>query len=89
MCGGEMEDLYQKAAERILKGMDLNMWIYTDGAKIFNGNVEDEELTAKAAEECGMFAQDAEDELVSDRLITCLNCRYRRWIVDGFSCQKQ
>jgi len=84
-----MEDLYQKAAERILKGKGLNMWSYIDGTKIFDGNIEDEEQTAKAAEECGMFAQDAEDELVSDVLVTCLNCRYRRWTADGFSCQKQ
>jgi hypothetical protein len=72
-----------------LKGTDLNMWIFTDGTKIFDGNIEDEELAAKAAKECGMFAEDAEDELVSDRPITCLNCRYRRWIAGGFSCQKQ
>jgi len=68
--------------------MNLNVWINIDGAKIFDGNVEDEEKAAKAAEECGMFVQDTEDELVSDVPITCLNCRYRRWIADGFSCQK-
>ena len=65
------------------------MWIHIDGAKTFNGNIEDEDLIAKAAEECGMFAQDAEDELVSDRLVTCLNCRYRRWTASGFSCQNK
>lgn len=69
--------------------MDQKMWIYIDGKKIFDGNIEEEELIAKAAVECGMFAQDAEDELVSDRPITCLNCRYRRWTADGFSCQKK
>jgi hypothetical protein len=69
--------------------MEQRMWVYINGTKTFDGNMEDEELTAKAAEECGMFVQDAEDELVSDRPVTCLNCRYRRWTADGFSCQKK
>ena len=84
-----MEDMQQETAEGILKGTYLKMWSFIDSAKIFDGNIEDEELAAMAAEECGMFAEDAEDELVSDRPITCLNCRYRRWMAAGFSCQKQ
>lgn len=71
-----------------MKGTAPDMWVEIDGTKTFNGNMEDEDQPAKAAEDCGMFAQDAEDELVSDRPVTCLNCRYRRWIPGGFSCQK-
>lgn len=84
-----MENLPQKSAEGILKGKKLIMWINENGIKNFHGNIEDEELLENAAKECGMFAEDVEDELVSDKPVTCLNCRYRRWTPDGFSCQKK
>ena len=66
----------------------MNLWINRDGMKIFAGNLEDEAQAAQAAMECSLFAEDAEDELVSDAPVTCLNCRYRRWIPGGFTCQK-
>jgi hypothetical protein len=48
-----------------------------------------EECRARqAALACAFFRLDDEDELVSDDERTCLNCRYRRWTVDGFVCLK-
>jgi hypothetical protein len=43
----------------------------------------------QAAMACVHFALDDEDELVSDREISCLNCRYRRWMQESFQCMKK
>jgi hypothetical protein len=44
---------------------------------------------AQAALACQHFALDDEDELVSDEELSCLNCRYRRWTQESFSCMKK
>jgi hypothetical protein len=43
----------------------------------------------QAAMACAHFTIDDEDELVSDEEISCLNCRYRRWTQESFSCMKK
>ena len=45
--------------------------------------------SVQAARACAHFALDDEDELVSDEEITCLNCRYRRWTQETFTCMKK
>ncbi|MCR5485447.1 MAG: hypothetical protein K6F09_07615 [Clostridiales bacterium] len=51
----------------------------------------DKEKIKKAvltAESCSDYSDDYEEELCDDENISCLNCRYRRWIKGGFECVK-
>ncbi|MFA7406051.1 MAG: hypothetical protein WC007_18815 [Pelobacteraceae bacterium] len=43
---------------------------------------------ARIAASCDSFHPDEEDEQVADDLLSCYNCRYRRWTVVSFSCCK-
>lgn len=42
----------------------------------------------EAARLCPDFTEDCEDECVSDELVSCHNCRYRRWTHESFDCMK-
>ena len=46
--------------------------------------------TCYIAENCAYYTLDNdEDELYTDEsTITCYNCRYRRWLQEGFECMK-
>lgn len=43
---------------------------------------------ARIAALCTTFHPDEEDEQVADDLLSCYNCRYRRWTAVSFSCCK-
>lgn len=43
---------------------------------------------SKAAILCKNFCEDDEDEQVADDVISCYNCRYRRWTINSFVCYK-
>ncbi len=48
-------------------------------------------MAAARAGACPGFKEDHEDECVSDEQVSCLNCRYRRWIAGGdyhYKCMK-
>lgn len=64
------------------------MWYYKDGKKIFAGNSEDYALAVNAAIDCGEYIEDTEDEIVTADRVSCFNCRYRRWLSEGFCCMK-
>ncbi len=65
----------------------MTLWtINAAGRKEFCGGQHARELAAQAADACTGFVPDDEDELVSDDLRTCYNCRYRRWTVASFEC---
>jgi len=62
------------------------------GRFIFCGTVEDEaDLLAASgiAAKCPAYSMDDEDEVFSESVRTCFNCRYRRWLADGFECMKR
>lgn len=40
------------------------------------------------ARACDQFGPDDEDEHTDMVLVSCYNCRYRRWLTDGFECLK-
>lgn len=40
------------------------------------------------AQACPQYKEDVEDELYCEDLLSCYNCRYRRWERGGFSCYK-
>lgn len=42
----------------------------------------------EAASNCSFFRPDDEDEQVSENLVSCYNCVYRRWIPTTFHCLK-
>lgn len=50
---------------------------------------EDWEGAAFVAESCPGFHMDVEEELIADELVSCYNCRYRRWTADAFDCLKR
>lgn len=66
----------------------LNWVVADDGARIFAGGRTSWGAAAKTARNCAAFVADDEDEWVADENRSCYNCRYRRWTVDSFSCQK-
>ena len=41
---------------------------------------------ARIAATCVAFYPDEEDEQVADEVLSCFNCRYRRWTVTSFTC---
>ena len=62
-----------------------------NGVVIFHGSVENgEDLRAASslAAHCAAYSIDDDDEDYCDRARTCFNCRYRRWLADGFECAK-
>lgn len=63
------------------------MWrINGSGEKEFTGGSEDWSGAALAAAQCHFFRPDAEEEIVADEVISCYNCRYRRWTALSFTC---
>lgn len=65
------------------------MWILNSkGEKEFSGGKKDWAGAAEAAKLCLHFTTDDEDELVSDEPVSCYNCRYRRWNLKSFTCEK-
>ena len=45
-------------------------------------------LAAGWAGNCPNFSLDDDDECVAEETVSCLNCRYRKWTQDSFSCLK-
>ena len=62
-----------------------------DGSVVFRGDlaIEDDLRAASAvAKKCPVYSIDEDDEDYCEGARTCFNCRYRRWLADGFSCAK-
>lgn len=38
---------------------------------------------------CSEFRQDVEEEWLAEEIISCYNCRYRRFIGSGIQCAKR
>jgi hypothetical protein len=61
------------------------------GGFAFRGSMEsaDDLRAAHAiAGRCDAYSIDDDDEDYCDGARTCFNCRYRRWLADGFECMK-
>lgn len=57
----------------------------------FEGSIEDREDSIAASEwatKCPAYSIDDDDEDYCEGARTCFNCRYRRWLADGFECMK-
>ncbi len=63
------------------------MW-YLDnaGQKVFRGGQESWGAAQAAAADCSGFRPDVEDELCDEEILSCYNCRYRRWTAESFTC---
>jgi len=59
----------------------------TGGGKYFLGN-DSINATAVLAAACPHYRDDVEEEICLEGVLTCYNCRYRRWARAGFSCCK-
>ena len=51
-------------------------------------NLDDWNQGHATALACSQFKQDVEEEWVAEELISCYNCRYRRWTQTGIQCMK-
>lgn len=60
-------------------GSSSGRWIF----RFSSDNVVQSRL---AASHCHYFMADDEDEMLDDKLLSCVNCMRRRWLVDGFEC---
>lgn len=61
-----------------------------DGLR-FQGSIENPEDYRAALEigaECPHYSIDDDDEDYCEGERSCFNCRYRRWLADGFQCMK-
>jgi hypothetical protein len=66
------------------------MWrIDRKGEKEFQGGKEDWSGAVRAASCCAAFRPDVEEEWIADAVISCYNCRYRRWTAASFTCNAQ
>lgn len=66
------------------------MWfVNRKEGNVFMQGKDDPVAAADAAASCISFHPDVEEEMVTDELVSCYNCRYRRWSADSFTCQKQ
>ncbi len=62
-----------------------------DGIKYFTGDssvAEDLNATVTLAGACRFYKEDVDEELFMEDVLTCYNCRFRRWAHSGFSCYK-
>ncbi len=63
------------------------MWFRDEsGTKVFVGGQEDWSGAKAAAARCAGFRADEEDEQCDEEILSCYNCRYRRWTVASFTC---
>lgn len=59
------------------------------GQREFCGGLDDSGLAAKIAGMCKNFAEDVEEEMVTEDERSCFNCRLRRWTANTFICCSQ
>lgn len=52
------------------------------------GDQEDLDAAARLAQSCRVYRIDEDDEDYLDGERSCFNCRYRRWLADGFCCAR-
>jgi hypothetical protein len=63
------------------------MWsVSSDGAREYRAGKNDWPGAAQVAEQCAVFHEDVEEEIVADDLRSCYNCRFRRWTEGSFTC---
>jgi hypothetical protein len=54
----------------------------------FLENEDDYRVASEIAVDCSLYSVDDDDEDYCEGVRTCFNCRYRRWLADGFQCMK-
>jgi hypothetical protein len=79
------------AAEAVMavgcRGRGYSMWsVSVDGVRVYRAGKNDWAGAALAAENCAVFHEDVEEEIVADDLKSCYNCRFRRWTEASFAC---
>lgn len=58
------------------------------GRKVFNYGKENYDKASQLAKECKHFKCDVDEECIEDGVVSCYDCRYRRWTSDSFICMK-
>ncbi|MCH4888583.1 hypothetical protein EZV73_13405 [Acidaminobacter sp. JC074] len=64
------------------------MFDLKDKKKLFLYGKENYKESRIAASGCQNFSEDDEDEQVDTVLMSCYNCRYRRWTSVSFQCMR-
>ncbi len=63
------------------------MWLKdSQGKKAFRHGHVAFNQASQAAQVCGSFRPDVEEEWVADEERSCYNCRLRRWTAESFDC---
>ncbi len=63
------------------------MWLKdSEGKKAFRHGHVAFNQASQAAQVCGSFRPDVEEEWVADEERSCYNCRLRRWTAESFDC---
>lgn len=63
------------------------MWyLSVDGIRLFSAGMDGWAEAAAEAMACSRFVLDDEDEQAADELVSCYNCRYRRWMTSSIAC---
>ena len=52
----------------------------------FAGGRESWDRAVSCASGCQLFREDVDEECVADEVVSCYNCRYRRWTSVSFTC---
>lgn len=64
------------------------MWLINEEEeKEFQGGKNNWIETVKEAKNCSFFKFDVEDEVIEDEIVSCYNCKFRRWTVKSFTCR--
>lgn len=67
----------------------MSYWEAGNRGRRFRFGEDAPAMAAAAAEECGQFVRDDDDECFFEESVTCYNCRYRRWTPNSFECLKR
>lgn len=54
----------------------------------FPGGKDDFAGASEQAQKCPEFRLDSSDEWVTDEILSCYNCKHRRWTMQSFTCLK-
>jgi hypothetical protein len=65
------------------------IWRTENGRWHFLRGKDAPRTAAAAAEACGGFVPDDEEEWEAEEAVSCYNCRLRRWTPDSFDCLRK
>lgn len=63
------------------------MWLQDEYKQVEYANGKNDwKGTNLVAAGCGYFTFDTEEEIIEEGIVSCYNCRFRRWTRNSFTC---